>query len=221
MAKHTEEEWLEKVVALLDEDKKRQWAIGDLLLEGETWLVPGMSGKDLHADDAKRNDESKGPTDEKVPFRLGVPGHDPYEVVCKRSGYDKSSLQDFMRVSRAFPAGTRVAELSWGHHQAAAAKWLTHKQRADLLHGAANYFMGKNNHTTTMPLATLREKVNKLNKNEIDDADSGVRQLSFGLPVTLREKLDRLAKQQDRTVAELMEQAVKLLIEHYKAKKAA
>jgi hypothetical protein len=207
-----EQAWLDKVCALLEQNKKYQWVIGDALLEGEKWIVPGVSGKDLHEHADHLNHSQKGAEDEHTPYTLSIGGYSPYDEVCKRTGYDKSTLQDFMRVARAFPASKRITELSWSHHQACAAEWLTDKQRADLMFHAENQ---------KLPLGTLRQRVRDLNTDEFGDAPStkGYQQLSFKLPLTAYEKLEKISKREKRKVGNLMEQAVDLLFAHYDKQK--
>lgn len=197
--------WLDKVCELLEADKKHQWAIGDELLKGECWFVKGISGKELHDMDDQANRAQQGAEDEHTPYKVSIGGHDPYAAVAKRSGYDRSSLQDFMRVSRVFPAGKRVMELSWSHHQACAAKWLTDDKREELLELA---LPTRNAMGTAMSVAKLRRLVNEQNTNEFDRAYANV---SFKLPKAKADRLDKLAKKEKRTVGNLMEQAVDLL----------
>lgn len=213
--------WLDKVCALLAQDNKMQWSIGDTLLEGEQWHAPGITGRELHEfkkDQKRRNENSDTRIaeegDEKpVGYQMGMKGHDPIEEVAKRSGYDKSTLLDFARVAKKFPATKRFANLTWSHHQACAAGWLTDKQSIDLLERAE---------TQKLSVGKLRQLVSE--KNTDDFAGKGYKSLSFKLPQTIVNKLEKIAKQEKRKMGSLIEQAVDLLLEEYtdnKKKKAA
>jgi hypothetical protein len=203
--------WLDKVCALLEQDRKHQWVIGDALLEGERYVIAGGFGAELHAakKQAAKNTEPDG-EEHKVPYQLALKGHNPIEEVAKRSGYDESSLKDFMRVARAFPtASKRVAGLSWSHHQACAAEWLTEKQREVLLDRA------ENNHWS---VNTLRQEVLKKNTDEFAGAKD-YKSLSFRLPQSTLSKLKKIAKQEERKVDSLLEEAVGWLLDEYAGKK--
>jgi hypothetical protein len=207
-----ERKWFDKVVALLEADKKAQWVIGDALLEGEKWLVKGISGKDLHADASARNHAQKGAEDEKTPWQASLGGYNPYEAVAEETGYDKGTLLEFCRVARTFSANKRVMEVSWSHHQAVASDGLSDKKRQDLLEQAANQ---------KLSLSALRTRVRAITGDEM--ATAGYQQLSFKLPQADVTKLEKIAKREKRKLASLMEQAVDLLFQHFseKQKKAA
>lgn len=205
-AEGEELKWLDKVCALLEQDKKMQWVIGDALLEGERWRTGGGFGAELHAakKQSVKHTEPEG-EEAKVPYQMGIKGHDPLDEVVKRTGYDKSSLQDFMRVARVFPDGKREMALSWSHHQACAAEWLTDKQRDDLLGRAQNQ---------KLSVGALRQQVRELNTDEFASA-KGYQQLHFHLPQTKFDKLNRIAKKEKRKLPSLIEQAVDLLLDEY------
>jgi hypothetical protein len=210
-----EQAWVDKVVALLDTDKKMQWTIGETLLDGEQFVVPGITGREMHQfkKDARRRqdeDDNAGPVSEKkVGYQTSMKGHDPLDAIIMRTGYDKSSLLDFMRVARVFPADKRVMTLSWSHHQAVAAEGLTDKERKDLLERAENNKYSVN---------ALRHLVRERTTDDI--ANAGYQQVSFKVPQAIATKLEKLAKKEKRTVANLMEQAVDLLFDEFTEKKS-
>jgi len=201
-------EWLERVCGLLEQHSKNQWVIGDALLEGEKWQVTGISGKELHDAADQVNQAQKGAADEHTTYQLSIGGHNPYDVVAERSGYDKSSLLDFMRVARAFPAAKRRADLTWSHHQAVAADWIMDKQRNELLDTAES---------AKLSVSGLRKQVAALMGT--DEIAKSYQHLSFELPRTKAEKLEKLAKKENRKLASLLDQAVDMLLEHYAAQK--
>lgn len=201
-------EWLDRVCGLLEQHSKSQWVIGDALLEGEKWQITGVSGKELRETADQKNHAQRGAEDEHTPYQLSIGGHNPYDAVAERSGYDKSSLLDFMRVSRAFPAAKRVAGLTWSHHQAVAADWIPDKQRTELLDAAES---------AKLSVSGLRKQVAALVGT--DEIAKSYQHLSFELPRTKAEKLEKLAKKENRKVASLLDQAVDMLLEHYAAQK--
>lgn len=84
------EEWAEVMSQLFKRDRRRQWEIGDGLVVGE-----GKFGEECYQvvdelDEAEKDEE----------------GSETY--------------RQYMQVSSRIPAGSRLPQLSWGHHQAVA-----------------------------------------------------------------------------------------------------
>lgn len=108
--------WLNRGAPLVQNHKQAKWALGDWLLEVDV----------AHAASALTGD-----------WWPHQPAHYPYStwvsMAAAHYGYAYDTFLQFKRVAAAFPAATRVAGLSWHHHQAVAAvegpevraKWLS------------------------------------------------------------------------------------------------
>lgn len=89
--------WLDRGAPLVQNHKQAKWALGDWLLEAENqpfqWPHQGQ----------------------------GVPPSLWLKAAAEHYGYKYDTFLQFMRLARTFPPATRVAALSWHHHQAVAA----------------------------------------------------------------------------------------------------
>jgi hypothetical protein len=94
--------WLQRGAQLVQNHKQAKWALGDWLLE---------------ADNAERV-----PVWPNQYLKQGLlPPYEWIKAAAAHYGYTYDTLLQFKRVAAAFPPATRVAALSWHHHQAVAA----------------------------------------------------------------------------------------------------
>jgi hypothetical protein len=96
--------WLQRGGPLVQNHKQAKWALGEWLLE-----VDASQAASVHNGNW-------------WPYQ---PNHHPYcswiKDAAQHYGYAYDTFLQFKRVAAAFPPATRVAPLSWHHHQAVAA----------------------------------------------------------------------------------------------------
>lgn len=86
----TYDEWVELFRLLVSRDKKRQWVIGDALVEAESRFGDDAWAQEIDPNEEVEKEEEGGET-----------------------------YRQYMQVSSRIPSGSRLP-LSWGHHQAVA-----------------------------------------------------------------------------------------------------